>query len=255
MALRTAALLIDDDARLGTLMTEYLGKHEIDVVVAGDGPRVLPPLRKTRPDIVLLDIMLPGMDGLEVCRKIRATPDCATLPVIMLTAKGEDVDKGVGLEGGADDYLAKPLHPPGAPRADSRPPPTRRARPDARPPSRGPDRARLLRARGHGGGQAPRAHPSRVRAPRHPGSGGRARPLPGADPRRAQGTRRRLRPLHRRAHRQDPRQARGRSQGAALHQDGAGRGLPPRAHLRLTWADCSRGSTSTSSGCSWWSRR
>jgi DNA-binding response OmpR family regulator len=89
MALRTAALLIDDDARLGTLMTEYLGKHEIDVVVAGDGTRGLAALRKTRPDIVLLDIMLPGMDGLEVCRKIRATPDCATLPVIMLTAKGK----------------------------------------------------------------------------------------------------------------------------------------------------------------------
>src|SRR4029453_526309 len=111
MALRTAALLIDDDARLGTLMTEYLGKHEIDVVVAGDGTRGLAALRKTRPDIVLLDIMLPGMDGLEVCRKIRATPDCVTLPVIMLTAQGEDVDKVVGLEVGADDYLAKPFNP------------------------------------------------------------------------------------------------------------------------------------------------
>ena len=111
MALRTAALLIDDDARLGALMTEYLGKHEIDVVVAGDGTRGLAALRKTRPDIVLLDIMLPGMDGLEVCRKIRATPDCVTLPVIMLTAKGEDVDKVVGLEVGADDYLAKPFNP------------------------------------------------------------------------------------------------------------------------------------------------
>jgi two-component system phosphate regulon response regulator OmpR len=111
MALRTSALLIDDDARLGTLMTEYLGKHEIDVVVAGDGTRGLAALRKTRTDIVLLDIMLPGMDGLEVCRKIRATPDCATLPVIMLTAKGEDVDRIVGLEMGADDYLAKPFNP------------------------------------------------------------------------------------------------------------------------------------------------
>ena len=111
MPLRTAALLIDDDTRLGTLMTEYLGKHDIDVVVAGDGTRGLATLRKTRPDIVLLDIMLPGMDGLEVCRRIRATPDCSTLPVIMLTAKGEDVDKVVGLEVGADDYLAKPFNP------------------------------------------------------------------------------------------------------------------------------------------------
>ena len=79
--------------------------------VAGDGPRGLAALRKTRPDIVLLDLMLPGMDGLEVCRKIRATPECSTLPVIMLTAKGEDVDKVVGLEVGADDYLAKPFNP------------------------------------------------------------------------------------------------------------------------------------------------
>ena len=61
---RTTALIIDDYARLGDLLTEYLGKHEIDVVVAGDGPRGLAVLRKTRPDIVLLDIMLPGMDGL-----------------------------------------------------------------------------------------------------------------------------------------------------------------------------------------------
>src|SRR3972149_2774116 len=108
---RTAALLIDDDARLGALVAEYLGKHEIDVITAGDGPRGLVALHKTRPALVLLDLMLPGMDGLEVCRKIRATPEWARLPVIMLTAKGEDVDKVVGLEVGADDYLAKPFNP------------------------------------------------------------------------------------------------------------------------------------------------
>jgi DNA-binding response OmpR family regulator len=111
MAHRTAALLIDDDARLGALVAEYLGKHEIDVTTAGDGPRGLAALRKSRPDLVLLDLMLPGMDGLEVCRKIRATAEWAGLPVIMLTAKGEDVDKVVGLEVGADDYLAKPFNP------------------------------------------------------------------------------------------------------------------------------------------------
>ncbi len=111
MAHRTAALLIDDDARLGALVAEYLGTHEIDVTTAGDGPRGLAALRKSRPDLVLLDLMLPGMDGLEVCRKIRATAEWAGLPVIMLTAKGEDVDKVVGLEVGADDYLAKPFNP------------------------------------------------------------------------------------------------------------------------------------------------
>jgi DNA-binding response OmpR family regulator len=108
---RTAALLIDDDARLGALLVEYLGKHEIDVTAAGDGPRGLAALRKSRPDLVLLDLMLPGMDGLDVCRKIRATTEWSGLPVIMLTAKGEDVDKVVGLEVGADDYLAKPFNP------------------------------------------------------------------------------------------------------------------------------------------------
>jgi DNA-binding response OmpR family regulator len=108
---RTTALLIDDDARLCALVAEYLGKHEIDVTTAGDGTRGLAALRRSRPDLVLLDLMLPGMDGLDVCRRIRATPEWSDLPVIMLTAKGEDVDKVVGLEVGADDYLAKPFNP------------------------------------------------------------------------------------------------------------------------------------------------
>jgi DNA-binding response OmpR family regulator len=107
----TAALLIDDDARLGALVKEYLGKHEIDVTVAGDGERGLAALRKGRFDVVLLDVMLPVADGFEVCRRIRAAPELAALPVIMLTARGDDVDKIVGLELGADDYLAKPFNP------------------------------------------------------------------------------------------------------------------------------------------------
>ncbi len=107
----TSALLIDDDARLGALVKEYLGKHEIDVTVAGDGERGLAALRKGRVDVVLLDVMLPGIDGFEVCRRIRAMPELAGLPVLMLTARGDDVDKIVGLELGADDYLAKPFNP------------------------------------------------------------------------------------------------------------------------------------------------
>jgi DNA-binding response OmpR family regulator len=107
----TAALLIDDDARLGALVTEYLGRHEIDVTVAGDGEHGLSVLRKGRFDVVLLDVMLPGADGFEVCRRLRAAPELAALPVIMLTARGDDVDKIVGLELGADDYLAKPFNP------------------------------------------------------------------------------------------------------------------------------------------------
>jgi DNA-binding response OmpR family regulator len=106
-----AALLIDDDARLGALVAEYFAKNELEVTIASDGERGLSALQKSRFDVVLLDIMLPGVDGLEVCRRIRALPDHAQIPIIMLTAKGDDVDKIVGLELGADDYLAKPFNP------------------------------------------------------------------------------------------------------------------------------------------------
>jgi DNA-binding response OmpR family regulator len=110
MPTATAALLIDDDARLGALVKEHLGQHDIDVTVVGDGERGLATLRKGRFDVLLLDLMLPGVDGLEICRRIRTTPELAALPVIMLTAKGDDVDKIIGLELGADDYLAKPFN-------------------------------------------------------------------------------------------------------------------------------------------------
>src|SRR3954468_22569446 len=111
MTKRTTALLIDDDAKLASLVAEYLGQNEVDVTVAGDGERGLAALKKGHFDVVLLDIMLPGIDGLEVCRRIRALPEHAGIPILMLTAKGDDVDKIVGLELGADDYLAKPFNP------------------------------------------------------------------------------------------------------------------------------------------------
>ena len=108
---RQAVLLVEDDARLGAMVAEYLAQHELDVTVAGDGERGLAAQRRGRFDVVLLDVMLPGVDGLEVCRRIRAAPEWASLPVLMLTARGEDVDKIIGLELGADDYLAKPFNP------------------------------------------------------------------------------------------------------------------------------------------------
>ena len=108
---RQAALLVEDDARLGAMVSEYLGRHDLDVTVVPDGERGLAALRRGRFDVVLLDVMLPGVDGFEVCRRIRAAPEWAALPVLMLTARGEDVDKIVGLELGADDYLAKPFNP------------------------------------------------------------------------------------------------------------------------------------------------
>ena len=111
MASRTAALLIDDDTRLGALVKEYLGQHDIEVTVVGDGERGLATLGKQHFDVVLLDIMLPGADGLEVCRRIRAKSELGPVAVIMLTARGDDVDRIVGLELGADDYLPKPFNP------------------------------------------------------------------------------------------------------------------------------------------------
>jgi DNA-binding response OmpR family regulator len=111
MGARQAVLLVEDDSRLGAMVAEYLGRHDLDVTVVPDGERGLAALRRGRFDVVLLDVMLPGLDGFEVCRRIRAAPEWAALPVLMLTARGEDVDKIVGLELGADDYLAKPFNP------------------------------------------------------------------------------------------------------------------------------------------------
>src|SRR5262245_17610953 len=105
------ALLVEDDARLGALVAEYLGKNEVEATVVRDGERGLAALAQRPFDVVLLDVMLPGIDGFEVCRRLRATPATAGTPVIMLTAKGDPMDKVVGLELGADDYLAKPFEP------------------------------------------------------------------------------------------------------------------------------------------------
>jgi DNA-binding response OmpR family regulator len=111
MPARAAALLVEDDARLARLLKEYLAQNEVDVTVAGDGERGLRELGARRWDVILLDLMLPGIDGLEVCRRIRTGGEQAQVPILMITAKGDDVDKIVGLELGADDYLAKPFNP------------------------------------------------------------------------------------------------------------------------------------------------
>jgi DNA-binding response OmpR family regulator len=101
-------LLIDDDQRLFELLHTYLGGNGCELVHASDGPRGLAALEHGAFDAVLLDVMMPGMDGLEVMRRIRGR---STIPVIMLTAKGDDPDRVVGLEMGADDYLPKPFNP------------------------------------------------------------------------------------------------------------------------------------------------
>ena len=102
------ALLIDDDRELGRLLTDYLSPHGIVLASAEDGPAGLARLAADRFDIVLLDVMLPGVDGFEVCRRIRASHD---VPIVMLTARGEETDRVVGLEIGADDYVPKPFNP------------------------------------------------------------------------------------------------------------------------------------------------
>ena len=101
-------LLVDDDEKLRKLVTEYLEGYGFQVRALPDGRSVLSTIRNESPDIVILDIMLPGKDGLEVLREIRSE---LSVPVIMLTAKGDDADRIVGLELGADDYLPKPFNP------------------------------------------------------------------------------------------------------------------------------------------------
>jgi len=102
------ALLIDDDTRLAAMVETYLRGHGIEVDCHARGDSGLFASRSQRYDLVLLDVMLPDADGLELCRQIRAESDVA---ILMLTARGEDTDRIVGLELGADDYLAKPFNP------------------------------------------------------------------------------------------------------------------------------------------------
>ena len=101
-------LLIEDDSRLAGMVSEYLGKAGFQVIHAEDGRRGLALYGREAVDAVILDLMLPDADGLEVCRLIRARSDG---PILMLTARGDPMDRVVGLEMGADDYLPKPFEP------------------------------------------------------------------------------------------------------------------------------------------------
>jgi phosphate regulon transcriptional regulator PhoB len=104
-------LVVDDEADLVELVTYNLNKEGFTVDSASDGEAALSKLRKGKYDLVVIDLMLPGIQGIELCRILRNDPNIAGLPVIMLTAKGEEVDKIVGLEMGADDYVTKPFSP------------------------------------------------------------------------------------------------------------------------------------------------
>lgn len=109
MALKV--LIVDDERDVVELLRYHLEKEGIRCIQAADGPTALRLIRAHQPDLLILDLMLPGIDGLEVCRQLRRDAATARLPVIMLTAKAEEVDRVVGLEVGADDYVVKPFSP------------------------------------------------------------------------------------------------------------------------------------------------
>ncbi len=101
-------LIVEDDARLATLTREYLEGNGFQISIEGDGARAVERIFRENPDLIILDVMLPGEDGLSICRKVKMEKD---IPILMLTARTDDMDQVVGLEMGADDYIAKPVRP------------------------------------------------------------------------------------------------------------------------------------------------
>lgn len=108
MAKQDHILIVDDDAEIRSLLGEYLQKQGYRATAVADGKGLRAAMEKSRPDVIILDLMLPGEDGLALCRDLRARSE---IPIIMLTARGDETDRIVGLELGADDYVAKPFSP------------------------------------------------------------------------------------------------------------------------------------------------
>jgi two-component system response regulator ResD len=111
MSREVKILIADDDPRVVELVQAYLEKEGFAVLVATDGDEALDLATRHRPDLVVLDIMLPKLDGWAVCRRLREDPDTRTIPIVMLTSRGEEMDRVLGLELGADDYVTKPFSP------------------------------------------------------------------------------------------------------------------------------------------------
>uniref|UniRef100_UPI003A8755D7 response regulator n=1 Tax=Marinospirillum sp. TaxID=2183934 RepID=UPI003A8755D7 len=107
-SLSPTILIVEDDERLATLTREYLEGNGFRVEVEGDGAKAVERIHQVKPDLVILDVMLPGEDGLSICRRVKMDSD---LPILMLTARTDDMDQVLGLEMGADDYVAKPVRP------------------------------------------------------------------------------------------------------------------------------------------------
>ena len=104
-------LIIEDDRSAARLAQYTIQQAGYDVVIAYDGYEGLEKTLHEHPDLIILDIMLPGLDGYEVCHRLRAEPETITLPILMISAKAREEDRNIGLKVGADDYLAKPVEP------------------------------------------------------------------------------------------------------------------------------------------------
>ncbi len=111
MATTRTALIVEDEPEIADLVKLHLSREGVDSVVARSGRKALEMARKSPPDLMVLDLMLPDLDGLEVCRRIRSDDATKSIPIVMLTAKGSETDIVIGIESGADDYVTKPFSP------------------------------------------------------------------------------------------------------------------------------------------------
>jgi two-component system alkaline phosphatase synthesis response regulator PhoP len=108
---RGKVLVVDDEEYIQHILNFSFGAEGYDVLTASDGEEALKRARKDRPDVIVLDIMMPKMDGYEACKRLKSDPQTKNIPVILLTAKGRDVDRKLGTAAGADDYVVKPFSP------------------------------------------------------------------------------------------------------------------------------------------------
>jgi len=111
MPSRPTVLIVEDDGDIAALIAHFLDKSGFGSEIVSDGGQAMSRAREAKPDLVILDLMLPGLNGLEVCRALRADDNTAALPIIMLTARGEETERIFGLDVGADDYIVKPFSP------------------------------------------------------------------------------------------------------------------------------------------------